>query len=440
MPQQQSSPSPSFQGINTDWMYAGEENLYGELQLTELARSFNDLERTDLSPFFPDQTNPERTIIIEQRIEPVMGMMAVVEPGRPSGNFLQGPGRIRRRYVQPIMVREDDFLDQLLLNQMKRPGSFNEAYAPADIISERVQQLVRRHQNTIDYFRVHVILGGIHYTDANTNVTVDVPTHIPQHNLFKYDGWNDAVAADADIAGTPYKAAKALTNNKNRPEALFFTNMSGTEAAVPWTRHDADIVRSLRLIKHYLKQTNKNIFTHMILSGDLYTMLLENDGLRAQAGFLGNLDQQWIQSSGISAPPGSFVRFIEGDIAELCGLKIITHDDIIKDPETGLLRKVWPTHKVALIAGNHHKHPDVKLGRTQYCMGESPDETPGLWMRSFDHTSTPPPSPPGRSMQIGDAFMPFATYPEWISLIDVCEEGDLESGILLAADINFNLM
>lgn len=434
------TPSPSFQGINTDWMFAGEENLYGELQLTELARSFNEIERTDLSPFFPDQVNPERTIIIEQRIEPVLGMMAVVEPGRPSGNFLVGPGRVRRRYVQPVMVREDDFLDQLLINQMKRPGTANEAFAPAEIIAERVKQMVRRHQNTLDYFRVHVILGGIHYTDPNTNVTVDVPTYIPQHNLFRYDGYNTTLAAAADIAGTPYKASKALTNNKNRPEALFFTNMSGTEAGVPWTRHDADIIRSLRLLKHYLKQTNKNIFTHMIMSGDLYTMMLENDGLRAQGGFLSHMDGQWIEGARNQSPAGSFVRFIEGDIAELCGFKIITHDDIIKDPETGVLKKVWPTHKVALVAMNHHKNKDVRLGRTQYCLGESPDETPGMWMRSFDHTSTPPPAPPGRSMQMGDAFLPFAVYPEWISLIDVCEENDLESGILLSADLNFNLM
>lgn len=434
------SPSPSFQGINTDWMYAGEENLYGELQLTELARSFNELERTDLSPFFPDQTNPERTIIIEQRIDPVLGMMAVVEPGRPSGNFLVGPGRIRRRFVQPVMVREDDFLDQLLINQMKKPGSANEAFAPADIIAERVKQMVKRHQNTLDYFRVNVILGGIHYTDPNTNVTVDVPTYIPQHNLFRYDGWNDILAAGGTIGGTPYVADKAFTDNKGRPEALFFTDMAGEKAGVPWTRHDADIIRSLRLIKHYLKQTNKNIFTHLLVSGDFYTMMLENDGLRAQAGFMGYLNSQWTDGSRQPSPPGSMVRFIEGDIAEICGLKIITHDDVIKDPETGILRKVWPTHKIALIAQNHYRNTDVRLGRTQYCLGESPDEAPGLWMRSFDHTSTPPPSPPGRSMQMGDAFLPFAVYPEWIALVDICEPGDLESGIILSADFNFNLM
>lgn len=435
-------PNPSslsFQGINTDWQYAGEGNFFGELELTELARSFNELERTDLSPFFPDQYNNERTIIIEQHIEPVLGMMSVVEPGMPAGSFREPAGRVRRRYVQPLIVREDDFLDQLLINQMRRPGS-NEAYAPAEIIAQRVAAMVRKHQNTIDFFRVQVLLGGINYTDPNTGVSVNVPTHIPKHNLFRYDGWNDTLAAGSVINGTPYKAAKNFTNNKGRPEALFFTNMAGTEAGVPWTRHDADIVRSLRLLKHYLKQTNKNIFTHIIMSGDLYTMLLENDGLRAHAGYLAHLDSNWVASTGIASPPGTMVRFIEGDIAEICGLKVITHDDIMRHPETRELYKVWPAHKVALVAMNHHKFPDVRLGRTQYCLGESPDEKPGMWMRTLSSEASPPPSPPGVAIQMGDAFMPFAVYPEWICLVDVCEPDDLESGILLAADINFNLL
>jgi hypothetical protein len=59
-------------------------------------------------------------------------------------------------------------------------------------------------------------------------------------------------------------------------------------------------------------------------------------------------------------------------------------------------------------------------------MGEY-GETVGPWIRSS--TDAPPPALPGTAIQTGDAFLPVVKYPNWIAIVDVCEPGELTTGL-----------
>jgi hypothetical protein len=48
------------------------------------------------------------------------------------------------------------------------------------------------------------------------------------------------------------------------------------------------------------------------------------------------------------------------------------------------------------------------------------------------------PNVPGRSVQIGDAFLPYAMYPHWIAIITVANLTDITS-FGLSGDIDFGM-
>jgi hypothetical protein len=417
---------------STPYQYVGDVTATGDLQLTLLARSFELMQPTNLDFLFPRQENPERLIVIERVINGI-GIMPRVRFGVPNaGNYLT-PSRIERRYVSPAAFRQDDFLDQALINQMRRVGSLNEAYTPAQIVADRVAQMVAEHQRTVAIYQAMVLLGGINYIDARTGEATTVSTQIPVHNFFRYNAWDAAVAANASVGGG-LTAATALVNTGRRA-ALLFQNAAGDQVGVPWSRQDADVPRALRLLKQYLWNTNKNRFTDIVMSGDLYTMLLENEVIKAYATGLGILGQRQAEV-GLHGSPNPFhVTWADGELRQIAGLNIVLVDSLYRDPETNTVKKVWPPHKVALVARAHFNDPNETLGRTQFCVGESPDGTPGMWMR--EGPDQQPPSPPGRTLQMGDAFLPFAKYPEWIALVDVAEPDDLETGLFLRADIGY---
>lgn len=439
MPSPYVTPTPQ----NTPYEYVGDIPGLGSLQLTKLARSFEELYKSDLSDLFPNQTNPERTIVIETMQQGLSQILPIVKPGVPSGAFMP-PERIFRRVVEPALFRMDEFIDQYLINQLRKPGTLNDLYPATEIIQRRVQKMVAWHNTTVDYFRVQVLLGGIDYTDPRTNVSINVSTLIPPHNLFRYDGYNAVVAAGAPLGFGGYVAASNFTNNKGRPEALMFGDTSG-RAGIPWTDPDADIIRCLRLIKQYLKNTNKNVYTDIFMSHDLYTVLQENALIKAYAGTVGiithdasattniaNRSLEYITSTNtpayISYGPG-------GDITQLAGLTIRLIDHTYTNPLTGEVTPMWPSNKVVIVARSHVNDRGATLGYTQHCVGEAPDGQPGMWMvTSQDHT---PPLLPGRSMQLGNSFLPYATYPQWIAILDVCEPEDIDSKLILRADLSY---
>lgn len=422
--------------LNTPYQYVGEIPALGHLQLTELVKTFQEIQSANLEAFFPYRTSNERTIVIET-VKQGLGTMPIVEVGVPAGNFSEND-RVFRRTVEPVLLREDDFIDQYVINQLRQVGTLNDPASGAELVAQRVQRMLARHDRTVEMLRAQVMLGGIDYYEPRTNYSINVPTNIPTHNYFDYDGYNGAFAADADLTGTPYTAYKALTNSKGRPEANLFTNANG-QAGVPWTHPVADIIRSCRLLKQYLTNTNKNVPTDLIMSRDLYTVLQENELMKAYTGGIGII-APGANPSGASAnnPSAPFVQLgAGGEITSICGMNVTLIDTLYRDPQDSVVKKMWPSNIVAFVARNHSMDPSASLGYTQQVMGESPEGTPGLWMRTGPDQQ--PPSPPGRTMQMGNALMPFAMYPEWISLVKVAEENDVDMNLWLRSDIEYNV-
>ncbi len=424
---------PGLEPNVTPYEYVGEVQALGSLTLTQLARSFEQIEVGTLTDWFPDRNINERTIVVEQILEG-LGTMPIVRVGVPSGSFAEGE-KLRAFSANPAFMREDDFLDQYLINQLRKPGTWNEQYRPTDIIADRVRKLVARHKRTLDMMRSMVLLGGINYTEPRTNTSINVSTNIPAHNFFRYDGYDASAAAGATLA-PGITAFKALSATKNRKEALLFTG-ANDQAGVPWTHPQANIVRTLRLIKQFLYKTNKNRFTDIVMSSDLYTILHENEYVKAymgQIGLFGNGGNAGgsrdITTSGNGTVSPAYISYGPGgDIEAIAGLRIRVMDGLYRHPETGQITNYWPSHKVALVAPRHYSDPSATLGFTWHCVGEAPDGTPGVWMRVGPDQM--PPAVPGRTMQMGDAALPVAIYPHWISILDVCEPGELQSNMIL---------
>jgi hypothetical protein len=124
-----------------------------------------------------------------------------------------------------------------------------------------------------------------------------------------------------------------------------------------------------------------------------------------------------------------------GDINMIAGLNIRVVSQMYSDPVDGVVKEMMPSNKAVLVARNHVNDKSLTLGHTQFCVGEAPDASPGLWMRTGPDMQ--PPNTPGRAMQMGDSFLPYAMYPQWIAVLDVCEPEDLDSTLILRADLDY---
>jgi hypothetical protein len=397
-----------------------------------LAQSYEFLEMDTLDAFFPDRNINERTIVVET-VKYGVGIAPLVQPGKLSGNYL-GNGRMERRTFEPCMVREEDFLDQYLINQLREMGTDNTITPAAEIVGQRIQRLVNRQAATKKLLKALVLRGGVNYVDSRTDVSINVSTNIPLHNFFRYDGYDSAVVAGAPIGN--FTAGKNLTNNKGRKEALLFTD-TANRVGVPWTNPNADIVRCLRMIRRYLANTNKNYYTDIVMSRDLLTVIMENNYIKSYNGTMGIFTVGGIAEAvpGLNSgkPGAGYVTFdAAGDLTSIAGLNIVFVDDLLPDPQTGVLTKIWPANQVALVARTHFRDKAQTLGFCHHPVAESPDQQPGLWIREL-----PDQSLPGRSIQLGNAFLPFAVYPQWIALLDVCDDVDLELGTFFRTDMDY---
>jgi hypothetical protein len=431
-------------GQNTPYEYIGDDISFGSPSLLMLAKSYEEIFSSNIDDLFPDVNIPERTVIVETEIEGI-GTLAPVSPTVPIGQFLP-PSKVMRKSYEPFLIRGNEFIDNYSINQLLKPGSYSEIFDPKYIIDKRLRRLMNYRMRTITMHKVMVLLGGINYLDPRTNVTLDVPTHIPAHNLFRYDGYSEDKAEGDSLGYGGLVAAKALTNNKGRKEALFFTNVAG-QAGVPWTDPNADIIKALRYIKHYLYETNKNMYTEIIMSHALWSIIQDNNLIKAYAGSVGivafdstaaspDVTKRSLTTLETRQTPASIGFGAGGDIVSIAGLNIRLMTQTYSDPATegGPIKNMWPNHKVAIVAKNHINEPMESLGYTHHCIGEGPNQEMGLWVfLQYQHT---PPYTPGVAMQLGDAYLPYAKYPQWISIIDVCEPEDIGNNIILGADAN----
>lgn len=446
-----SVPSPAY---STDYKYVGDIPALGSLNLLMLARSFDQLNPTSLDQFFPEMIIPERTITIEQIIDS-LSVAPIVQPGRPSGAFMPET-RIQQRVVSPAYIREDEFIDQYLINQLRRPGTYNEAYRPEELIARRVQFLMQRRNRVRLWFQVQALArNSISYTDPRTKTSINVGTGIPARNLWNYKFISESSASAGSvvsgIGGGTYTLMTDCTGNQRRDEALFFVNSTDSHAAVPWTHPDADIVRTVRMLKAWNRKTNRNEYTHLIWSADLEAQLLANNRfLKAYAGQVANFtittttgtgnNARTTQGTAISTAEGTgatgplTIQFGPGgEISSIAGLQVVRIDSLFTNPTTNKVEDMWPVNKVVLLSAHHPMDRSEPLGYTAHCVGEAPDGRPGMWIASMPFHS--PPSPPSWVIQLGDAFLPFAVHPEWITILTVCEEDDVSVSKLIQADI-----
>lgn len=438
-----------------EWQYTGDITALGSLSLTMLAKSFEEIDVGNLDDMFPSTEIEERTIFIEQVIEGV-GIMPVVDRGIPSGNFVQ-PARTRSFWVSPLLARQDDFIEQDSINQLRQAGTINQQNPPQKIVRDRVQQMVNMHRRLIDKLRADVLLGGIDHYEPRTNKHVNVSTQIPDHNFFKYNGYDQSKTAGTEITSELQLRTKNASGDQTgalsvyaqtdletamvpRREAFLFMDNEGRYAGVPWTDRRCDVVRCLQLIKQYFWKTNKNKLQEIVMSSELMTVLHQNEYISQFMGGGGVIvaDSQKVATNTANNGPftSSMVTFNEmGELNSLAGLRIRVIDGYYRDPADGQVKNYWPNHKVALVAPRHHQDRNATLGMTHHCVGESPDGKPGLWMRTGPDQQ--PPSPPGRTMQMGDAMMPFAKYPHWISVVTVAPESAIREGLILDQDLSF---
>jgi Phage major capsid protein E len=420
----------------------GPIDALGPAALTILAKSFEEIVQGDLEDYFPTRYIAEREIKVEQVIEG-LGVMPIVRQGAPDGNFAEG-ARLRSFSTSPMYLRESDFFNQSLINQLKRPSALGGGlYSPNEIVADRIKRLMARRKRTITMLRCMTMLGGINYRDPRSNMdeAVVVNTNVPTHNLFSYKGANSATVAAA--AGDPIPGFPAYVKgphtmvNKNRQEVLLFTDATG-RAGIPWTDPQADIVRAIRLLKQFYWRTNKNKATEILMTSSLYTILHENEIIKAYAGGLGLLgaygaaagnakDISPVVSAKSPVNGASFNG--DGELQSICGLTIKIIDGLYRHPETNELTNYWPSHKVVISSPTHYEDSTATLGMTHHPVGESPYEQPGVWSYSADFHI--PPSAPGRRIQVGDALLPFAIYPHWIMVVDVTEPDFIKNNLVI---------
>jgi FkbM family methyltransferase len=204
-----------------------------------LAQSYEFLEMDTLDVFFPDRNINERTIVVET-VKYGIGTAPLVQPGRLSGNYL-GNGRMERRTFEPCLVREEDFLDQYLINQLREMGTDNTITPVTEIVGQRIQRLVNRQSATKKLLKALVLRGGVNYVDGRTDVSINVSTNIPLHNFFRYDGYDSVVAAGATIGAYTAGALRfgaekvlAVEPNPNTYKSLKSTFLEFSNVFTVW--------------------------------------------------------------------------------------------------------------------------------------------------------------------------------------------------------------
>ena len=424
-------PTPSEQYLiphasSSGYDYVGDEHGLGGLQLTKLAQSYEELYTSSLDEYFPVDVSPERTVVVTTITEGI-GLSTLVAPGIPAPESNR-TRRIFKRTFEPALFRDNLFFDMWTLNQKRDIESLNMALNPNKYIEQQIAQKVADHNRMIELLRVQALLGGISWHDPRTDISIDVPSLIPSHNYWSYKGWDDTLASSSTIT-TPLKDSvqplSNFTNNKGRKEALYFTNVTKTKIGVPFTHKEADIIRAIRFLKHFYKRANKNIATDIAMSGDMYTILMENESVKAQSGALATFGTA-VHSQFREGPN---ITVENGELTSILGMKIHQFDHQFPDfADGGKHKNMWPSHKIVLFARNHVSNPSAVLGSTMKPVGEAYDGKPGFWVIPLpSHTA---PNVPGRAVQMGDAFLPFLMYPHWVMVVDVCDANELEQGLM----------
>lgn len=364
--------------VITDYAQVGDLPSLGTTVLTEMAKAFEQFPGDEISQFFAPQMTNDQTIIIE-RVRRGVGIAPLVNPGQPDA--MTDSALVDRRVVTPAHIRESDFIPAHVVNNLRQVGTLNEKVGK-EFVADRIQRLTERSNFFFAVMRAQALLGGINFTDPRTGASINVNMQIPAANFRTL---------------VPLGAARTWDN---------------TASATP--------VRDLSLFKQYMYQQAKTRPTHIVMRSKLKMLLnLNAEILRRQ------------ETAGVPNSAG-FLEYRDGEIFAINGMKILICDTLYDDPITGTKKFVWPIEKVACVAMRHEQAPGESVGRMTYTVGEDPMGRPGMWMRSGPDTA--PPSPPGRSVQMGNSGLPWLKYPDWVGILTVGTPGSAAGQLDYAVD------
>ena len=401
---------------------------------TELAKSFIPLEVTSpLTEIFPNENIWERIVVIDRIFQTVPTIFPVVKWCKPD-LFVDNQGRSTvRKYYEPLPIRQSMQICWGEINNTVAEGTMNERANPQDIIANKIREHIRSHNLTWDVYRAMMLNGGIVYTDPRTQVPVNISAMIPPHNLISYNntsGWNGR-------------------NEANLFRSLVDSNAAGNATiGVPFTNPDIAIVDLFRKLKRWCKDTNKVVITDCYCHPDMMEIILMSNEMKlAQGGIVpkfGAVSGDRTTESAVIVTPGSNPMLTNavglgasGDLVSIAGINMHTVDTIYKDPVDGIDKRVFPKNKLIFVARVDSEGRPEAPGRTQFCVSENSDGTPGLWTRTEEQTRIP--AAPGMAMQMGNAGLPYLKYPDRIIHMKVAEVEEVNARLGLVGDLGFGM-
>lgn len=405
------------------WITTGTTEAQWGRVFTELAESYIPiLSNTPLTELFPIETIEAQTVVVRQTMEPNHTIFPIVLPCKP--DVLVGPnyGRERMFYVQPLFIRQSTSLCYGEINNRVR--NCNDPYPTGEQIQKMIATMVMEHNLTWDVFRARMLLGGIRYTDPRTGVFTDVASNIPAYNLFSYN-------VTAGIGG----------RNESRVFRSFedTNSINPTNVGVSWADPYSDFVYTVHAIQNWFKTTHKSNLTAIYMSPEMRAVLSSNNITRWSMGQMIIYQNRVGLNIEDNVTNGQYSSMLQmgsdGMLSAIAGLQIKTVDTQFIDPVDGINKRVWPKNKVVFVSDQSPTGEKQAPGRTQFCIGESPDGKPGIWSRTNMETHIP--AAPGMYLQMGNAGMPYLTYPYRVVHVNVASLEDINNRLSLQGDLNF---
>jgi len=393
---------------------------------TELARSFSNIVGvTPLTEMFPVEEIPQRIVIMDISFENIPTIMPLVDWAKPDVITGYNAGRSERRVITPLAIRESKFISYGQLNTRIRPGTLSEFADPDQIIEQTIRDLVTSHNLTWDVYRGMMLMGGISYTDPRTGASIDVTSGIPIHNQWSYD---------------------TTEGYRGRNESSLFLRMDDANSlnsltqGTPWTDPNADIIGTMMKISSWFRTTNKSRVTRIAMSSSLAHILMFNNQVKHFMGMpVFNLFPNQVVDGAPQNINNTMMNFTVGSegLQSIAGIPITTIETIYKDPVTNTARSVFPKNRIVLLSEVDALNNREAPGRTQYCISENEDSSPGMWTRTVDHTL--PPQAPGLYIQLGNAGMPYLKFPFRVAHMVVGSPNDINKRLGVVGDYQFGM-
>lgn len=366
----------------------------GYTELLEIAEYYSLLESQNgadpLEMFFPDHMIEDFKVKVQRRKRGV-GITPLVEFGQP--DVFLADEDYDEMEVTPAAIRESAKISQITINHLRQFGTRNEKAGLSEI-ARLTQRLVERRTNLIRIFRAKMMLGQLSYTDPRTGSSINVSANFHPANLITL------------------------------PPTEHFTDPS------------VDVIQLMLRHVYELRILGKAEPTHVLMSPHMQFVLQNHPVVRANMGYylpgygatnptgVAGANEQVGYQMGRSMFQG-YATLTNGKLTSIAGLEVVIVDALFEDPAANFaVKEVWPKNKIAIVCRNRGSS---QLGRTTHTLGENPDMRPGMFMVVSQDPPQPPMAPGGRLMQIGDNLLPNFLQPNWVRIMEVSTEAEVDA-------------